>query len=799
MTVNTIRNIPDGSGKKCPASGLPVLTLPEFSDININGDYWISIRKIGDSIVFIDGRGDMKYHDHLKFSGLVDRFCIAADVQKPYIQIRTLEFLTGRLSFREIKKQSTQFLENEEIMPGLVMIKGPGWLMPIIDHGLRLFKPSFKAVSVDTYAEAVACAFSILEKHKPNINKKTTLKRKKSLSSKDMVFKPEWEYFNPSNGFRYKTGCIPGYLLYISMQGDLCNPDDITNSSILVRKVMAENRLKEIPYIITDFSELSAIKSIRLRQLFAKEIKKGVAETDNNGATRFIIKPDSFNRALIIAFAPFLNAKYVITETLEEVFEKINSSSGIFKPEDPLRNIVVTAADLEEISNAFGTLQWGGSEEVPELHISQDNPLAYISKSIELIRSDLNDMRENEKRIQEERERELKIAKDIAESVSRAKSEFLARMSHEIRTPLNGVIGFTDLLKDTPLSALQQQYVNNANISGHTLLGIIDDILDFSKIEAGMMELDIIKTDMHELLRNSVDIIRFPADNKGLMVLLDIDCSMPEFANVDPVRLKQILANLLSNAVKFTEAGEVELKVRFSRLDNGKGKFSFSVRDTGIGISVDHKDKLFKAFSQGDSSINRKFGGTGLGLIISEKLANRMGSRIDLESTPGKGTTFFFDITTDTFKEPSGPEIQDCQESVIREILPGQRVSILVAEDNSINMMMIKSLIGRMLPQATLIEAAKGIEAVEKYVKYSPDIIIMDIQMPEMDGLEAAKAIRGIEKASGRHVPIIALTAGALNTEQEKCMEAGMDCFLTKPVEKDKIRSALISYLTPRP
>ena len=245
-------------------------------------------------------------------------------------------------------------------------------------------------------------------------------------------------------------------------------------------------------------------------------------------------------------------------------------------------------------------------------------------------------------------EEELIKAVAAAEAASKAKSEFVANMSHEIRTPLNGVIGFTDLLKSTPLSKVQEQYVKNANASGHTLLGIINDILDFSKIEAGMLDLDVHKTDMIELLGNSIDIIKFAASEKELEVLLDVDMKMPRFAYVDKVRLKQILSNLLSNAVKFTEKGVVELKSEYTRIDNLQGRLRFSVRDTGIGISKEQQSRLFKPFSQADSSTTRRFGGTGLGLIISEMIAKKMGSTIKIESSSGEGTIFYFDIVTRT-------------------------------------------------------------------------------------------------------------------------------------------------------
>lgn len=392
--------------------------------------------------------------------------------------------------------------------------------------------------------------------------------------------------------------------------------------------------------------------------------------------------------------------------------------------------------------------------------------------------------------IRKELEAELTKAKVMAEAASKAKSEFLATMSHEIRTPLNAIIGFTDLLKNTGLNTVQKEYVNNANVSGHALLGIINDILDFSKIEAGLLTLEEIKTDLVELLENCVDIVKFTAEKKQLKVMLTIDKAMPRFAVVDPIRLQQILTNLLSNAVKFTKKGEVEVKVEYSPLEDLKADLRFSVRDTGIGISEEQKSKLFKAFSQADSSTTRNFGGTGLGLVISDLIAKEMNSKINFESTFGEGSVFYFDLIT---------SMEQGKQSVVADKTPAtvvmseRKVRILVAEDVDLNMMMMRALLTTLLPNCEIVEAENGVQALNAFKDKSPDIVLMDVQMPEMDGIVATRAIRSL--GLGRTVPIIALTAGVLREEQEKCMEAGMNEIMTKPLNPDKFRNLLMKYL----
>jgi CheY-like chemotaxis protein len=414
---------------------------------------------------------------------------------------------------------------------------------------------------------------------------------------------------------------------------------------------------------------------------------------------------------------------------------------------------------------------------------------------------------ERERDTVEKQKVEIERLLDATQQAARLKDEILANMSHEIRTPMNGIIGMTELALDTNLTAEQREHLQTVRNSADSLLGVVNNILDLSKVESGKLDLRAVEFDPHDVVNAAVKSVLFRAREKRLDLLCHVGPSVPHCLLADPLRLRQVLTNLLSNALKFTERGQVTLRLDLEQQADGP-VLHFEVADTGIGIPMDKHAVIFEPFTQADGSHTRRYGGNGLGLTICARFVEMMGGRIWVDSEPGKGSHFHFAIRAQepARREPSS-EGQPWQ-GQSQATAPGELaqrpanlalsaagpdsakpatpadftpLTVLLAEDNPVNQKVAVRLLQKR--GHTVVTAANGVEAVEAFRRQPFDAVLMDVQMPEMDGFEATAAIREYERQTGVHTPVIALTAHALTGDRERCLDAGMDEYVTKPIQ----------------
>lgn len=465
----------------------------------------------------------------------------------------------------------------------------------------------------------------------------------------------------------------------------------------------------------------------------------------------------------------------VLGKSINEVFKLYDSETDEPVYDNPSRKVLETG-DSVGLQNNWGIISKEGIFKYISANHSPIKDSNGKITGVVIVFRDITRLKILEMR-QKQAKEEADRARKQSEAANKAKSEFLANISHEIRTPINGIIGMINLTLMTDLNDEQKENLLTAKSCANALLNIINDILDFSKMEAGKFEIYNINFDLKELIEEVMKTHAVTAREKGIDLYCIVSPSVPQYMEGDPKRLQQILNNLLSNAIKFTEKGKVTLKVANDKIEEGNYILKFSVEDTGIGIAENEKKLLFQNFSQVDSSITRRYGGTGLGLAISKRLVNMMGGEIWVESEKGKGSKFYFTVLLKPGKEVIRERNDEI--CIFKTMLP---LTILLAEDDEVNQTVCTRLLREKGHEVDV--AKNGIEALKLYQRKEYDVILMDIQMPEMDGIEATKKIREIE-GEKKHTPIIALTSYALKGDRERFLALGMDEYMSKPIDID--------------
>ena len=444
-------------------------------------------------------------------------------------------------------------------------------------------------------------------------------------------------------------------------------------------------------------------------------------------------------------------------------------------------------------------LEMDRSDEIGQLAAGFDSMVETLQEKDSALNqriSDLDDAREHLASLNaelEERTARTTIFMEEARAANLAKSRFLANMSHELRTPMNGILGMSGLLLGTELSKEQHMQAETINKSGETLLALLNDILDLSKIEAEHVELEALNFDITELLGSQAPLWQSLGQAKSLEFSIEVAPEVTPVVKGDPTRIRQILFNLVGNAVKFTEQGSVELNVSQRTLQGGELELRFAVTDTGIGIAPDAQPRLFANFTQADSSTTRKYDGTGLGLAISKKLAELMGGEIGLESTPGEGSTFWFTVRC-TKGDPQAIETEHMVagiEDAAATLEPGRPLRILIAEDDEINQKVLCAVLATTSHRIETV--GNGVEAVAAAMRTPYDLILMDVQMPEMDGVTATQKIRELPGEAGK-IPIVAQTANAMIGDRETYLAAGMTDYMTKPLKPHTLLKLIAKY-----
>ncbi len=726
----------------------------DFVKVHIQKDYDIYLKKISDSIVLIDTTGTMKHFDLERFNEALEAFCLQNGVKTPYVQIRDLSSVTGRLPFHLMKAQVAWFLAHPDTLRGVVLLHAPRWLQAFVNQGRKVYRTPFQVAVTQELPEAIQAARRMLAPLPGGA------RVRRPLTPEDLIHRDEWGFDDDRSGCSCHIGVIPDKLYFVRVAGTITCPEDIARGGRLLERVLLENQLIAVPFIVVDYSGLTSIRSLRLRQLWAREADRINRLTHNTRSVHVAIAPDRLTRTAIRLFAPFLQQKIWIVESTREAFETINQLSGTPNALERKRDLRVSAADLEEVGDALGMLLWHAGERIHDSVMSPDNPLSYLFETIELVKSDLNDLLERERLSQEARLRESeahrrRLERSLAEQerlraqlLQAQKMEAVGRLAggvaHDFNNMLSVIKGNVEevldqLETDSPL----REELEEIRLAAQNSANLTRQLLTFARRQAvtpRVLDLDETVTATLAMLRRligeDVNLTWRPAGDLGPVL-------------IDPGQVDQALANLCVNARDaISGPGHITIETRNERLADATGELDagdyvvLSVADDGCGMSPETLAKLFEPFF----TTKEPGKGTGLGLSMIYGIARQNGGTVTVRSAEGEGSVFEVWLPRYAGDRPVAPRPSPPE----RPARLGQGETVLLVEDEESILRLARRVLTKQGYQVLATsDPRRGLELAREH-DGAIDLLITDVVMPELNGRELATAVLALHPGARR-------------------------------------------------